>query len=158
MLTLILGALATLGLLLAFYISDGVFKAETKFEVTYTTFPHYIRAYELLIALNTGALVLLMSQIEKFIEMKMARLPVVSAAWAFITSIALSILFILLFIRAVQVSEPYIDKGSPQPTGGTMSRLQHCTNMFLAISAVTSFLLGFVYLAQALYEALSSSP
>ncbi len=145
---------ANLLLILVFYLVNDVFKSKTKFEITYTTFPQYIRAYELLIALSTGSLVLLITQAGKLIDKGANGLSFVGAAWSFITAIVLSFLFILFLIREVQASEPDHQGGFAQPIAGSTTRFRFCVSMFLAISAVVSFVLGFVYLAESVRLAL----
>ena len=141
-------------LVVFFFIANDVFRKDAKFAVNFTTFPHYLRAYELLIALDTGSLALLVVEWRKIAPVLPFPHLLLNAAWAFIVSIALSFLFILVFIRQVQNSRQIIDSGNPD--FGYVSRFQFLVSIPLAISAVVAFLLGYAYLAESFKFAFSN--
>lgn len=143
---LLAGIFFDLLLIVVFYAANGVFEKGTTYEVTYATFPHYLHAYELMIALSTGSLGLIFTQIDKIQKYGVNAYPVLYATWAFILSIVLSLIFILFFIRDIQVSKP---DGNP-PLRGISSKIRFCVNMFFAISALMSFVAGFAYAAESM--------
>jgi hypothetical protein len=146
MCTLLIAILVDIALVLIFYADNGVFRSGAKYFVKYETFPHYVHTYELITALSAGSLGLIFSQVDKLQKYGVSAYPVMYATWAYIAAIVLSMLFILFFIRNIEVSTAV----GNSPTDRSSTKFQFCINMFLAISALAAFVTGFAYAAESM--------